>query len=135
MQWTSVLISKTLLAHDVCVCLEGPSGALPPGPRGGRFLISEVPLYWTSQAVELIPSLTALQRQQLYTRVQQTKHARKMLKRENERDGKENVFKRKKDVGRKRERGREREGGHRRSVARAVAPRRIVARVVSCVSM
>ena len=27
---TPVLISEALLAHDVCVCLERPSGALPP---------------------------------------------------------------------------------------------------------
>ena len=29
-QWTPVLLSEALLAHDVCVCLERPSGALPP---------------------------------------------------------------------------------------------------------
>jgi len=29
-QWTSVLLSETLLAHDFYVCLERPSGALPP---------------------------------------------------------------------------------------------------------
>ena len=30
MQWTPVLLSEALLAHDVYVCLERPSGALPP---------------------------------------------------------------------------------------------------------
>ena len=30
MQWTSVLLSEALLAHDVYVCLERPSGDLPP---------------------------------------------------------------------------------------------------------
>jgi len=29
-QWTSVLLSETLPEHDVNVCLERPSGALPP---------------------------------------------------------------------------------------------------------
>ena len=30
MQWTPVLLKEALLAHDVYVCLERPSGALPP---------------------------------------------------------------------------------------------------------
>jgi len=32
-QWTPVLLSEALLAHDVYVCLECPSGALPPDPN------------------------------------------------------------------------------------------------------
>ena len=32
-QWTPVLPSEALLAHDVYVCLERPSGALPPEAR------------------------------------------------------------------------------------------------------
>ena len=34
MQWTLVLLSEALLAHDVYVCLERPIGALSP-ERGG----------------------------------------------------------------------------------------------------
>ena len=30
MQWTPPLCDEALLAHDVCVCLERPSEALPP---------------------------------------------------------------------------------------------------------
>ena len=33
---TPVLFSEALLALDVYVCLERPSGALPPECRGGR---------------------------------------------------------------------------------------------------
>ena len=29
-KWTPVLLREALLAHDVYVCLERPSGALPP---------------------------------------------------------------------------------------------------------
>jgi len=29
-QWTPVLLSEALLTHDVNMCLERPSGALPP---------------------------------------------------------------------------------------------------------
>ena len=83
--------------------------------------------------------LTAPQRQQLNTSVQQSKHAKKMSRRESERDGKESVCEKMKDGGRKLKRkgeGKaESDKGHRRSVARAVAPRRIAARVVSCVFM
>ena len=49
MQWASVLLSEALLAHDVYVCLERPSGALPPEIRFAEFVLSDVfvtPLSW-----------------------------------------------------------------------------------------
>ena len=36
MQWTYVRLSEALLAHDVYVCRERPSGALPPESQTGR---------------------------------------------------------------------------------------------------
>ena len=33
-KWTPVLLSEALRAHNVYVCLERPSGALPPDPAG-----------------------------------------------------------------------------------------------------
>ena len=42
MQWTSVLLSEALLAHDVFVCLERPSGALPPDDSSYTLLVQEV---------------------------------------------------------------------------------------------
>ena len=40
-QWSSVFLSEALLAHDGHVCIERPSGALPPEGRGFVNVISE----------------------------------------------------------------------------------------------
>ena len=53
-QWTSVLLSEALLAHDVYVCLECPSRALPPelppSLTEGRKGFSADPFYVRNQA-------------------------------------------------------------------------------------
>jgi hypothetical protein len=44
-QWTLVLLSEALLAHDVYVCLERPSGALPPQCPSGQTPYAEMGVF------------------------------------------------------------------------------------------